>query len=86
MNFIIDALRELGVPAELSGRNDIMVEGRHQLARVIRESIHNTDGHCKGVFYWEPECKPGSYKLGAFTSKGRPTVIMEAYKDYETIE
>ncbi len=28
MNFVIDALRGLGVPAELSGRNDIMVEGR----------------------------------------------------------
>lgn len=28
MTFIIDALRKLGVPAELSGRNDIMVEGR----------------------------------------------------------
>lgn len=28
MNFIIDALRKLGVPAELSGRNDIMVDGR----------------------------------------------------------
>ena len=28
MNYIIEALRRLGVPAELSGRNDIMVEGR----------------------------------------------------------
>lgn len=28
MNYIIDALRQLGVNAELSGRNDIMVEGR----------------------------------------------------------
>lgn len=28
MNYIIDALRQLGVPAGLSGRNDIMVEGR----------------------------------------------------------
>ena len=28
MNFVINALRGLGVPAELSGRNDIMVEGR----------------------------------------------------------
>ena len=28
MHFMLDALRQLGVPAELSGRNDIMVEGR----------------------------------------------------------
>ena len=28
MNYIIEALCQLGVPAELSGRNDIMVEGR----------------------------------------------------------
>ena len=25
---------------------------------------------CKGVFYWEPECKPSQYKLGAFTEDG----------------
>ena len=64
---------------------EVLEEGRRQLARVIRESIHNTDGHCKGVFYWEPECRPQAYKLGAFTVEGRPTVIMEAYKDYETL-
>ena len=28
MNYILEALRQLGVPAEISGRNDIMVEGR----------------------------------------------------------
>ena len=28
LHFIVNALRRLGVPAELSGRNDIMVEGR----------------------------------------------------------
>ena len=28
LHFVVDALRELGVPAGLSGRNDIMVEGR----------------------------------------------------------
>lgn len=28
MHFMLDALRQLGVPAELSGRNDILVEGR----------------------------------------------------------
>ena len=56
--------------------------GRRQLARVIRESINETDGRCKGVFYWEPECKPSQYKLGAFTEDGRPTVIMDAFSDW----
>ena len=47
---------------------------------------------CKGVFYWEPEVyggwKPavyntlgwGSYDMGAFTSDGRPSDIMNAFK------
>ena len=37
---------------------------------------------CAGVFYWEPECRPNeSYRLGAFTNDGKPTVIMEAFKE-----
>lgn len=57
-------------------------KGRSQLARVIRESISNTNGRCKGVFYWEPECKPSQYKLGAFKEDGKPTVIMNAFSDW----
>jgi arabinogalactan endo-1,4-beta-galactosidase len=57
-------------------------KGRRQLARVIRESINETGGRCKGVFYWEPECKPSQYKLGAFTEGGYPTVIMDAFRDW----
>jgi arabinogalactan endo-1,4-beta-galactosidase len=62
---------------------DRMETSRRQLACVIRESINNTDGRCKGVFYWEPECRPSQYKLGAFTEDGRPTVIMDAFKEWE---
>lgn len=61
---------------------EVLETGRRQLARVIRESINNTNGRCKGVFYWEPECRPSQYKLGAFTEDGRPTVIMDAFKDW----
>lgn len=57
----------------------VMEEGRDQLARLIRESRTLTNGHCKGVFYWEPECRPSQYKLGAFTEDGRPTAIMDGY-------
>ncbi len=56
-------------------------EGRALLGRIIRESIENTDGRCRGVFYWEPECRPGQYRLGAFTEDGRPTVIMDAFSE-----
>ena len=60
-------------------RPELMEEGRRQLARVIREARSETDGHCRGVFYWEPQCLPGGYKLGAFDSKARPTAIMDGF-------
>ena len=56
-----------------------MEDGRRQLTRVIREARHETAGHCRGVFYWEPQCLPGGYKLGAFDSKAAPTAIMEGF-------
>jgi arabinogalactan endo-1,4-beta-galactosidase len=60
----------------------VLEEGRRQLSRIIREARDRTGGHCHGVFYWEPECRPGRYRLGAFGSDGRPTVIMKAFKDW----
>src|SRR6185437_2638118 len=44
---VVDALRDLGVPAELGGRNDILVEGRKisgnaQFARPDRMFSHGT--------------------------------------------
>jgi arabinogalactan endo-1,4-beta-galactosidase len=59
----------------------VLEDGRKQLARIIREAKNNTGGHCHGVFYWEPECRPGRYRLGAFGSDGRPTPIMLAFTD-----
>ena len=58
---------------------ELMDEGRRQLSRVIREARTATGGHCRGVFYWEPQCLPGGYKLGAFDSKARPTAIMDGF-------
>ena len=58
---------------------EVMEEGRRLLTRVIREARNETDGHCRGVFYWEPQCLPGGYKLGAFDSKGTPTAIMDGF-------
>ena len=56
----------------------VLEEGNKQLSRIIKES---KAAGCKGVFYWEPECKPSQYKLGAFTEDGRPTRIMDAFKE-----
>ena len=58
---------------------EIMEEGRRQLTRVIYEARHQTNGHCRGVFYWEPQCLPGGYKLGAFDHNAAPTVIMDGF-------
>ncbi|MBR1405752.1 MAG: glycosyl hydrolase 53 family protein [Bacteroidales bacterium] len=55
-------------------------EGYRQLTRAIKESRDNTDGHCKGIFYWAPEAKAeAGYALGAFKQDGRPTKVMQAY-------
>lgn len=56
-----------------------MEEGRRQLARVIREAQTETNGHCRGVLYWEPQCLPGGYKLSAFSSNASPTAIMDGF-------
>ncbi len=63
---------------------EVMEEGRRQLTRVVREAQTETDGHCRGVFYWEPQCLPGGYKLGAFNSKAQPTAIMEGFVEGQT--
>lgn len=59
----------------------VMAMGREQYADIIRRAQSETGGRCKGVFYWEPECRPSQYKLGAFGSDGRPTDIMRALAD-----
>ena len=58
---------------------EVMEAGREQLARIIREARHETDGRCRGVFYWEPQILPGGYKLGAFDRQGTPTAIMDGF-------
>ena len=60
---------------------EVMDEGRRQLTRVVKEARTLTEGRCRGVFYWEPQCLPGlhHYNLGAFDSKGRPTAIMDGF-------
>ena len=82
---ITDCIENIRYVSEKFGCDVMIVETGFLVdenARVIRESIECTDGRCKGVFYWEPECRPSQYKLGAFTEDGRPTVIMDAFSDW----
>lgn len=72
---------ETGFEVDMSNPK-VQEEGRRQLTRLLKESKYDTDGHCKGVFYWEPESMPGGYNLGAFDSDGKPTIIMDAFKNF----
>lgn len=58
----------------------VLQEGKVLLNRIMKECRENTNGRCKGVFYWEPECRPSQYRLGAFTENGYPTMLMDAFK------
>ena len=54
-------------------------EGYQFMKQLIEAVANQTDGHCKGVFYWAPELE-GHYKLGAFQNH-RPTKIMQAFTE-----
>ena len=60
---------------------EVMEESYRELKRIISEARDSTDGHCRGVFYWEPESRPEGYRLVAFDLEGRPTKIMDAFKE-----
>ena len=64
----------------------VIEQGREQYAELIHRMKNDTKGRCKGVFYWEPECRPSQYKLGAFTEEGKPTTIMRALLDEQLRE
>lgn len=57
--------------------------GKAFLKKLIEASARETNGICKGVFYWAPELE-GQYPLGAFANH-RPTVIMEAFTEEANI-
>ena len=82
-----------GVPvivSEVGVRSDTE-DASAQLLQSFMDSIKQVSA-CKGVFYWEPEVygwwKPAvysslgwnAYDMGAFTSDGRPSSIMNAFK------
>lgn len=65
----------------------IMEQGREQYADLIKRMRNETKGRCKGVFYWEPECRPSNgYKLGAYNNDGHPSAILRALVDEQISE
>ena len=54
-------------------------EGKAFMRKLLKAAMNDTEGHCKGVFYWAPELE-GQYPLGAFDNH-RPTAIMEAFQE-----
>lgn len=54
-----------------------MAESVRQMALIAYSARHTP--HCLGLFYWNPTCRPGGYRLGAFGSDRRPTNIMKAF-------
>lgn len=68
---------EVGAPA-LEGE-----KSKKTIEAIIKGAAENTDGICKGVWYWAPECNSGDldgYTLGAFLND-KPTVIMDAFTE-----
>lgn len=57
-------------------------EGSRVLEKILTDARTKTNDHCLGAFYWEPACRPSKYRLGAFGEDGRPTKIMETFKQH----
>ena len=67
LHCVCDALRTLGVPAELSGRNDIMVEGRKCSGYAKRVWKDRLMVH--GTLMWDVDIEVMSHALAAPGSK-----------------
>lgn len=56
-------------------------DGYEFMTELIDQALNNTDGACRGVFYWAPEINADApYHLGAFYMD-RPTRIMDAFQE-----
>lgn len=70
---IVETGMQVGNPAE----------GKTLLSQLIKKCKEETEGHCLGVFYWEPQSSSDwkNYQLGAFNNNGTPTSIMDAFAE-----
>lgn len=56
---------------------------KEMIATLKQKCETETNGQCKGIFYWEPEAPAGyndGYDKGCFAD-GSPTVALDAFKD-----
>lgn len=77
------------VIAETGVYVDFVQSGKEVMADLLNKC--HQQGHCEGVFYWEPEqynwWKPAiytqlgwqNYNMAAFLSSGRPSAILDAF-------
>ena len=85
---------KFGVPVYISEVGVKTPANEATAAQILSEFMTAVKGigPCKGVFYWEPEVYGGwkpavytslkwnAYDMGAFTSDGRPSSVMNAFK------
>lgn len=59
-------------------------EGKAFMDKALKAYYTETDGACKGVWYWAPEADGilDGYKLGAFQNR-RPTIIMDSFREFK---
>lgn len=69
---------EVGMPWEQAAAANNFLKD----LRIKCEAV--AGGKCLGIFYWEPQAYDGwkGYSLGAFSTSGRPTQALDAFKRY----
>ncbi len=85
-------IRNIKTMAELYNKPTIICEvgmihsepeiANKMLSYLLEEGENNTNGECRGIFYWEPQAPAGyngGYEKGAFKD-GKPTSALEAFK------
>ena len=57
--------------------------GKAFMNKMLEAAYSDTDGACRGIWYWAPEADGvlDGYKLGAFQNR-RPTIIMDSFRDF----
>ena len=53
------------------------------IAGLMASSLNEMEGHCQGIFYWEPEGYESwsHYSKAAFSNEGRPTNALYAFQN-----
>lgn len=91
--------KQFGVPVMITetGFSNSDVEKASMVMKDLFSRMKEVS-ECAGIFYWEPQVdgvwKPkyynkvgwGAYGMGAFTSDGKPTAALDAFKASSTIE